>query len=162
MKESVGLDLPLSNKTSPKNLVIDKYTQVREISRVGQSRMERLPNQGNHLRWQAIMAFICRWQGWWECGPWGRGVRARQIAIARSIVNPLQFPGQEPIYVALGWLVGWVEVIWLKKVVLFLCWWACVAVLFPFTTSPCVSCEVVMYRRYNEGLKLVEVNRARE
>ena len=53
--------------------------------------MERSLKQGKHLRWREIMAFICRWQECWGCGPWGWGLRAWQIAIAWSIVTPLLF-----------------------------------------------------------------------
>ena len=53
---------------------------LRKISSIGQSRMERSMKQGKHLRWREIMAFICRWQGWWDHDSWGWGLHARQIA----------------------------------------------------------------------------------
>ena len=92
--------------------------------------MEMSPKWGKHLRWREIMAFICWWQGCWGFGPWGRGLRAWQIAIARSIVIPLLCPSWGPICVSRDWLVALVGVMGLKKVVIVLCGWAGVAVFF--------------------------------
>ena len=83
-----------------------------------------------HLRCREIIAFICRWQGCWGRGPWGWGLRARQIAIARSIVTPFLCPSRGPICVSRDWLVALVGVMGLKKVVIILCGWAGVAVFF--------------------------------
>ena len=77
------------------------------------------------------MAFICRWKGCWGLRPWRQGLRARQIAIGRSIVTPSICPGRE-FLVSLDWLVALVWVMGQKKVVIVLCRWACVAVLLSF------------------------------
>ena len=55
--------------------------------------------------------------GWW------------QTAIIWSIVTPLKCPGEGPICEeAHDWLVAWVGVMGLKKIVIVLCGWACVCV----------------------------------
>ena len=92
--------------------------------------MERSPKWRKHQWGREVMAFICRWQGWWDCGPWGPGLRAQQIAIAGSIITPLQCPSWNPICVSLHWFLAWVGEMGLKKSVIVLCWWACVAVLW--------------------------------
>ena len=56
-----------------------------------------------------------------DTGPWGQDLRARQIAIARSIVTPLLCPGLEPICVSPDGLIGLVGVMGLKKVMIVLC-----------------------------------------
>ena len=56
----------------------------------------------------------------------------RQISVAQSIVTPMQCLGWGPICVALDWLLPWIRVTWLNKVVIVLCWWPCVVVLWSF------------------------------
>ena len=98
-----------------------------EISSIGWSKMGRDPKQGSHLQWQEIITLICQWWEWRHRGPQSKGLRAWQIAIARSTITLLQCPHQSPTCVALHWLVVW-GVMGLRKVAIVLCWWACVLV----------------------------------
>ena len=109
---------------------------LQNISTKGLSKMERSQKQGKHLRRQEIMTFNYRWPGWWDHGPWGRGLRAQQIAIDKSIVTPLLYPRCEAICLTFDWLQIWVGVIVQNKVVNVLVdelmWlYCCTSITFP-------------------------------
>ena len=99
------------------------------ISSIGWFRMERALKWGKHLWWWEIMAFICRWQCWWDHGPEAEACTTN--CYFPIYCNPLQCPGWEPICVARDCLVAW-GVMGREKVVIVLNWLACVAVFLSF------------------------------
>ena len=86
-----------------------------------------------HLQCWVMMAFICWQQMWWRYGSSGRGLRSQLTDVALSIITPFECSSWDPTCVALDWLVAWEEVMEPTKIIVVLCWWVVVVLLFNFS-----------------------------
>ena len=91
--------------------------------------MERF-GEAKYTLFSVITPNICRWQGWWDHGPRGWGLMCMTNCYCPINCNPFAMSWVGACHVALDWLEAWVGVMGLKKAVIVLCWWACVAVLW--------------------------------